>query len=78
MVKGHTGLRGNPAANIELSLNRAKAVYNELTYTFNVDRNRIMVTGIGSREPLPRISGESDRGYNTRLKRVELLFLSGR
>jgi outer membrane protein OmpA-like peptidoglycan-associated protein/ABC-type nitrate/sulfonate/bicarbonate transport system substrate-binding protein len=76
LIKGHTGLRGNPAANRALSLKRAMAVRDELQYTFNIHKNRIRVVGMGSREPLLKNSGESDRGYNTRLKRVEILFLS--
>ncbi len=76
LIKGHTGLRGNPGANASLSLKRAMAVKKELQYPFNIDGNRIRVMGMGSREPLLKNSGESDRGYNTRLKRVEILFLS--
>lgn len=76
LIKGHTGLRGDPAANVALSLKRARAVKNELQYSYNIDGNRIRVAGMGSREPLLKNSSESDRGYNTRLKRVEILFLS--
>ena len=75
-VKGHTGLRGDQTENIKLSLKRSEAVKKNLQYTYNIDSNRIMVVGMGSKEPLPRKDGESSRAFNSRLKRVEILFLS--
>ncbi len=74
-VKGHTGLRGDPEANMKLSLQRAKAVKKELQFTFNIHTNRIRYLGFGSKEPLSKQVGESDRSYNNRLKRVEILFV---
>lgn len=78
LVKGHTGLRGDPQANMTLSKKRAKAVKNELQYSYNISPERIRIVGMGSKEPLPKNMGESDRSYNSRLKRVEILFLSGK
>jgi len=76
LIKGHTGLRGDPEANIKLSKGRAKTVKKELQYTYNVDPNRIRILGIGAKEPMPRLDDESDRSYNNRLKRVEISFLA--
>ncbi len=76
MVKGHTGLRGDRRANEKLSRDRASAVKKDLVYSYNIDENRIRLVGAGSNEPLPKNPDESDREYNSRLKRVELLFIS--
>ncbi len=78
MVKGHTGLRGDPAANRALSVKRAGAVRDELVHGFRIDPNRIRILGMGASEPLPKEDSESDASYNSRLKRVEILFLSGK
>ncbi|HNV47488.1 MAG TPA: phosphate ABC transporter substrate-binding/OmpA family protein [Spirochaetota bacterium] len=76
LIKGHSGRRGDPEANRELSLRRAKAVMDELVDTYHIDPNRIRIAGAGSAEPLPRQDGESDASYDARLKRVEIVFLS--
>jgi outer membrane protein OmpA-like peptidoglycan-associated protein len=78
LVKGHTGLRGDPAANKKLSRERAGAVKNKLVKSYGVDPNRIKVIGMASAEPLERKDNESERAFNTRLKRVELMFMSSR
>ncbi|MCP4134412.1 MAG: OmpA family protein [bacterium] len=78
LIKGHTGTRGDQKANIDLSMSRAKAVKSDLQYSFNVDPNRIRVVGMGGKEPLPKGNDESARAFNNRLKRVEILFLSGK
>jgi outer membrane protein OmpA-like peptidoglycan-associated protein len=77
LVKGHTGLRGDPAENMKLSTLRAASVSQELVYSYGMDPNRISARGMGSNEPLPLESEESDRSYNNRLKRVEVLFVTG-
>jgi len=77
LVKGHTGLRGDPQANRELSRGRARAVKKELMYSYNIDDNRIHVVGAGASQPFSKNPDESDREYNNRLKRVELLFVTG-
>ena len=76
LIKGHTGLRGDTTANMQLSLTRAREVRDELVKSFGMDPNRIRVTGMGSKEPLTRQEDESERSYNNRLKRVEIHFLS--
>jgi len=72
VVKGHTGLRGNPEENRKLSQERAESVARYLQVTYNVDLNRLRVVGYGSEKPLPQFPGESERAYAYRLPRVEL------
>ena len=72
VIKGHTGLRGDPKANRSLSRDRAEAVARYLTVTYSVDGDRLRVLGMGADAPLPRRSGETDRAYSYRLPRVEL------
>ncbi len=76
LVKGHSGMRGDPAANRELSRVRAESVKKYFEVNYGIDPNRIKVYGSGSDEPLPRIAGESEREYDNRLKRVEVLLLT--
>jgi outer membrane protein OmpA-like peptidoglycan-associated protein len=75
LVKGHTGMKGDPEENRKLSLVRAQVVKRELEINYGVDPNRIKAIGIGSGEPISRQSDESDRAYDNRLKRVELFLL---
>jgi len=72
VIKGHTGLRGDPGANRTLSQERADAVARYLMVTYGIDENRIRSIGFGASRPLPRQPGESDRAYRYRLPRVEL------
>ena len=72
LVKGHTGLQGDPQANLELSAERAEAVARYLTVTHAMDNNRIRAIGHGASRPLPRKENESDRAYGYRLPRVEI------
>ncbi len=76
IVKGHTGMNGDPEANLELSLARAQAVRSFLAQTLKFDENRIHAVGMGSKKPLPRLLDESDRALNYRLPRVELYLVS--
>ena len=72
LVKGHSGLRGDPRSNLELSQDRADTVARYLMVTYGIDANRLRSIGYGSTRPLPRKPGESDRTYGYRLPRVEL------
>ncbi|MCG6861651.1 MAG: phosphate ABC transporter substrate-binding/OmpA family protein [Chromatiaceae bacterium] len=72
LVKGHTGIAGDPRANLELSQDRAEAVARYLMVTYGIDANRLRILGYGSSRPLPRLPGESDRAYGYRLPRVEV------
>ncbi|KJR42732.1 OmpA/MotB domain-containing protein [Candidatus Magnetoovum chiemensis] len=72
IIKGHTGIKGDIAANKTLSQERADAVKQYIMVTYNIVENRIRSLGVGSAEPLPRNADESDRAYAYRLPRVEL------
>lgn len=76
LVKGHSGVRGDPGANRVLSQERADAVSRYLRVTYDVDENRIRSLGFGASQPLPRKPGESDRAYGYRLPRVEIALLA--
>lgn len=76
LIKGHTGLRGDPIENMKLSETRAASVSQELVYSYRIDPNRIYIRGMGAGEPLPQEADETDRSYNNRLKRVEVLFVT--
>ena len=78
LVKGHSGLRGDAQANRELSRVRAEAVKKYFETSYGIDPNRIRTIGAGSGEPLSRRGEESEREYDNRLKRVEILLLTGR
>lgn len=72
VIKGHTGVRGDPAENQTLSEERAESVARYLGVTYNLDLNRLRVVGLGASQPLPRQPGESERAHAYRLPRVEL------
>ncbi len=71
-VEGHTGSRGDPQANLELSTARAKAVASYLIDRYNMDSNRLRAVGYGASHPLPQRAGESGRAYQYRLSRVDI------
>ncbi|MBF0256973.1 MAG: OmpA family protein, partial [Gammaproteobacteria bacterium] len=72
LIKGHTGIGGDPQANLALSAERAEAVARYLMITYAIDSQRIRALGFGGSQPLPRLPGESDRAYGYRLPRVEI------
>lgn len=72
LVKGHSGVQGDPQANLQLSEERAAAVARYLMVTYGIDANRMRAIGYGGSRPLPRLPGESDRAYGYRLPRVEV------
>ena len=76
VVKGHTGLRGDPQANQRLSQDRAESVTRYLTTTHAIHPHRMRPEGWGSTAPLARLAGESNRAYQARLPRVELLLVA--
>lgn len=71
-IEGHTGTRGDAQANLDLSLERAEAVRQYLSYKYRIDLNRMRAIGRGGNDPLPKEDGESSRAYAARLKRVEI------
>lgn len=74
-VRGHTGLRGDANANLALSQERADAVLRYIDVTYGLDANRIRAIGFGANKPLTKKPGESDRAYNYRLPRVEIVLV---
>lgn len=71
-IHGHTDDRGNPAENLTLSDNRAKAVMNYLV-TKGIAANRVSAQGFGQTKP--KVSNTSD--YNRSLnRRTEFVILS--
>lgn len=76
LVKGHSGMKGDAAANSELSRVRAEAVKNVFVTGYGMDPDRIRTNGVGSGEPLSRMGDESEREYDNRLKRVEVMLLT--
>ncbi len=76
VVKGHTAIRGDRAANKQLSQDRAEAVMRYLMITHGIEANRIHAIGYGGDQPLDRSPGENDRAYEYRLPRVELALVS--
>ncbi|MCK5925323.1 MAG: OmpA family protein, partial [Methylococcales bacterium] len=76
LVKGHTSMRGEPELNQGLSQDRADAVARYLKITHNIPDQRIKAIGYGGTQPLARQASESQRAYNYRLPRVELLLVA--
>ena len=75
LIKGHTGRGGDPAADLKLSDERAQAVKKYLEAVHQLDPDRLHALGVGASEPLPRLSGESERSYQYRLPRVEFVLV---
>jgi len=69
-IIGHTDNIGTDKANLELSLNRAKSVYNYLTNN-QINSERISYEGYGSSQPLLPNTTAENRAKN---RRVEIIF----
>jgi outer membrane protein OmpA-like peptidoglycan-associated protein len=76
VIKGHTGVRGDKAANQKLSQGRSETVARYFNVTYGIDLDRMRPIGMGSSQPLSRKAGESNRTYNYRLPRVELFLVT--
>ncbi|MCK4493584.1 MAG: OmpA family protein, partial [Methylococcales bacterium] len=76
LVKGHTSTRGDETLNTVLSQDRADAVARYLKITHNIPEQRIKAFGYGGTQPLVRQASESQRAYNYRLPRVELILVA--
>jgi outer membrane protein OmpA-like peptidoglycan-associated protein/ABC-type nitrate/sulfonate/bicarbonate transport system substrate-binding protein len=76
LIRGHTGLRGDTEANLQLSQDRADAVARYLALTHNIPEGRMRAVGHGGESPLPRQPGESERAYAYRLPRVEIVLMA--
>ena len=75
-IDGHTGLRGDPDVNRQLSDSRAQSVARYLADVHGIERNRLRARGHGADRPLVRHPGESSRTYGYRLPRVEMVLVS--
>jgi ABC-type nitrate/sulfonate/bicarbonate transport system substrate-binding protein/outer membrane protein OmpA-like peptidoglycan-associated protein len=75
VIKGHTGVRGDADENLRLSQERAEAVSRYLQITHSMDANRVRPLGLGGTKPLVPLHGESQRAYEYRLPRVELVLV---
>jgi outer membrane protein OmpA-like peptidoglycan-associated protein len=64
-LHGHTDNVGNPAANVELSQNRAKAVYDFLLDK-GISASRLSYKGFGETKPIASNSNEEGRAKNRR------------
>lgn len=74
-VRGHSALRGDAEENRLLSQSRAESVTRYLELTHNIPTPRMRAVGLGGTKPIARQNNESDRAYNYRLPRVELVLL---
>lgn len=72
VVSGHTGSRGDEQANLALSQQRAETI-KQLLSEQGLSPDRMEVVGLGGAELLPQKEGESDRAYQRRLARVDIL-----
>jgi len=75
VIKGHTGVRGDAEENLLLSQERAEAVSRYLQITHSIVPNRMHPLGLGGSKPLPQLTGETQRAYEYRLPRVELVLV---
>ena len=82
LIKGHTGMVGDPAENKVLSQERADSIARYIMATYGIDEHRLRPVGLGSSEPLARLPEEQcsetrcERAYNYRLPRVEILLVA--
>lgn len=76
-VVGHTGTRGDPAANLQLGAERATAVRDALIEQ-GVAPDRLQTRSAGGAEPLPQEPGETETAWQRRLARVEVVITRSR
>ena len=72
LIRGHSAPGGDEEANVQLSLERAQGVLHYMKAVHDIEPDRMLAQGVGSREPPRRKPGESPRAYRYRLSRVEL------
>ena len=71
MISGHTDDQGSEDYNLELSIDRAKSVYNWFINN-GIESNRLKFTGFGKTHPLFIDTDEKSRTLNRRVE-VKLL-----
>ena len=67
LISGHTDDLGSEEYNLELSINRAKAVYNWLINS-GIESDRLKFTGFGKSQPLYKDTNEKSRALNRRVE----------
>lgn len=72
VILGHSGSSGDPEANMALSLERAN-IARDIARDLGIEGARLRVSAMGGAAPLTQESGESDRAYQARLARVEVI-----
>lgn len=72
VVTGHTGTRGEEEANRQLSRDRAELIAGRLVKE-GVPQETILTLGVGGSQPLERREDESERSYQRRLPRVDIV-----
>lgn len=71
VVTGHTGTRGDSAANRKLAEKRARTVAGYLMEA-GIEKDRIDSLGLGGSQPLTQLPDESERAYQRRLARADI------
>ena len=71
-ILGHTGNTGDEAANLELSAARAE-IARSVAQDLGIQADRMTIQGLGGGRPLLKSDGESERAYQSRLSRVEVI-----
>jgi len=67
LISGHTDDLGSEDYNLELSINRAKSVYNWLINN-GIESDRLKFTGFGKSRPLFKDTDEKSRALNRRVE----------
>ena len=70
-IQGHTDNVGQPAANLQLSKDRAAAVKAHLVQTFGIAAARIDTTGFGDTKPVADNTSDQGRALNRRVELVK-------
>ena len=68
LIVGHTDTDGEPAANLELSKKRARAVKDFISKEFNVDSGRLRTDGKGETQPTEKNSTDEGKANNRRVE----------
>jgi outer membrane protein OmpA-like peptidoglycan-associated protein len=71
-IQGHTDNVGGPAANLQLSRDRAAAVKTYLVQTFALDANRLRTKGLGDTVPVADNRTDAGRAQNRRVELVKI------
>ena len=70
-ILAHTGSAGDEEANLSLSEERV-AIARDIAIDLGISNDRITARGVGGSAPLSKREDESDRGYQSRLARLDV------